>query len=363
MNIKQLRVVHYLNQFFGQVGQEEMADMKFLVKDGPIGPGLALQKMLGEKGKIVATVICGDNYFAEHIEEAVEEALKIITPLQPDLFFAGPAFEAGRYGIACGAICHAIKQKLRIPAITGMADENPGVDLYRRFVYICKTGKSPLKITEDFHNMLKLGLKLLSQKEGSKLVSEESINRPSEDNYYPRGVMKNEYTLKTAAERGVEMMLAKLQDLPFQTEVELPKFHTITSPSPIRKDLRDCEIALISDGGLVPKGNPHGLKGRGNLVWAAYDIASFLPEGYSSDNYEIAHTGYYPLRVLENPNRLVPADVMRGLEKKGIIGKLHPFFYSTSGNGVIQKRGQEMGEEIVAQLKKKEVDGAILTST
>jgi glycine reductase len=89
----------------------------------------------------------------------------------------------------------------------------------------------------------------------------------------------------------------------------------------------------------------------------------FLPEDFSSSNYEVAHTGYYPSRVLENPNRLVPADVLRDLEKEGVIGKLHPFFYSTSGNGVIQKRCQEMGEEIVTVLLDKGVDGALLTST
>src|SRR4030042_1718405 len=98
MNSPKLNVVHYLNQFFGQEGQEEKADMKFVVKPGPVGPGLALQKILGEKGQVVATIVCGDNYFAEHMEEAAAEAIKLIAPYNPDLFFAGPAFEAGRYG-------------------------------------------------------------------------------------------------------------------------------------------------------------------------------------------------------------------------------------------------------------------------
>jgi len=65
MTEKKLRVVHYLNQFFGQIGAEDKADTGFTVKQGPVGPGLALQNELGDRAEVVATVICGDNYFAK----------------------------------------------------------------------------------------------------------------------------------------------------------------------------------------------------------------------------------------------------------------------------------------------------------
>lgn len=362
MNSRELKVVHYLNQFFGQVGQEDKADTQFLVKQGPVGPGLALQKILGDKGKVVATVICGDNYFSENLDKANDEGVRLIAQYKPDLFFAGPGFEAGRYGIACGAICKIVQEKLKIPAITGMYEENPGVELYRRHVYICKTDRSALKIAESLSRMVKLGLKLISEKKEPKLVSATNIGMPLEDGYFPRGMVRNEFTEKTSAERAIDMLLAKLKGEPFQTELEITKFELIQPPAPVGKDLRLCEIALISDGGLVPKGNPHGMRGRGNLVWAAYEIDRFLPEEYSSTNYEVAHTGYYPVHVLENPNRLVPVDVMRELEREGIIRKLYPFFYSTSGNATASSRCREMGEEILRELKAKGVDGAILTS-
>jgi betaine reductase len=92
MNRKKLRAVHYLNQFFGQVGGEDKADMGFLLKEGAIGPGVGLQRILREKGDVVATIICGDNYFAESLETAPKEALELIAPYKPELFFAGPAF-------------------------------------------------------------------------------------------------------------------------------------------------------------------------------------------------------------------------------------------------------------------------------
>ena len=42
MGRTKLKVVHYLNQFFGQVGGEDKADTGFMIREGPVGPGLAL---------------------------------------------------------------------------------------------------------------------------------------------------------------------------------------------------------------------------------------------------------------------------------------------------------------------------------
>jgi len=66
---------------------------------------LALQQALGDQGKVVATIICGDSYFNEHVDEALAEVLRMVEQYQPDLFVAGPAFFAGRYGIACATVC------------------------------------------------------------------------------------------------------------------------------------------------------------------------------------------------------------------------------------------------------------------
>ena len=362
MNPKKLRAVHYVNQFFGQQGQEDKADMQFLVKEGAVGPGLALQKILGEKGQVVATVICGDNYFAENLESAAEEGVKLIDLYKPDLFFAGPAFEAGRYGMSCGAICKVVQERLGIPAITGMYEENPGVELYRRDAYICKAERSAAKMVQDLTRMVNLALKLISNEPDLKLVSRENVGNPSEEGYFPRDLVKNQYTERTQAERAVDMMLAKLKREPFQTETDLPKFQALEPPPPIN-NLSSAEIALVSDGGLTLKGNPNNFSGRGDNSWAAYKIESFFPEDGSSLEYEIAHTGYHPVYVMEDTNRLVPVDAMRELEKEGVIGKLHPTFYSTSGNAASKECCQKIGNEIAEELKENGVGGAILTST
>ena len=72
-----LRVVHYMNQFFGGIGGEDKAMVGPEVRDGAVGPGMAIQKTLMDKGEVVATVTCGDNYFVEKTDEATQEIISL----------------------------------------------------------------------------------------------------------------------------------------------------------------------------------------------------------------------------------------------------------------------------------------------
>ena len=92
------KIVYYVNQFYGQIGGEEAADQTPIVKEGSVGPAVAMQEALKDIGEVVATIVCGDNYFADHQDEALEEILKVVEEKTPDLFIAGPGFNAGRYG-------------------------------------------------------------------------------------------------------------------------------------------------------------------------------------------------------------------------------------------------------------------------
>ncbi len=102
--MSKLKVVHYINNFFAGIGGEEKADIPPQEKAGFVGPGMALNSALGEEAEIVATVICGDSYYGENLDKAEAELLEMIKKHDADLFVAGPAFNAGRYGVACGAI-------------------------------------------------------------------------------------------------------------------------------------------------------------------------------------------------------------------------------------------------------------------
>ena len=117
------RVVHYLNNFFGGIGGEDHADIPPQVQEKVIGPGLALQAALGDEYEIVATVICGDSYFGANLEDATATICSMVKEYAPDAFVAGPAFNAGRYGVACGTVALAVEKDLAVPVITAMYPE------------------------------------------------------------------------------------------------------------------------------------------------------------------------------------------------------------------------------------------------
>ena len=67
-----MKVIHYLNQFFGGLGGEEEAGVGLEVRDGAVGPGRLLEQVLGDGSTVVKTIICGDNYAAENLESVME---------------------------------------------------------------------------------------------------------------------------------------------------------------------------------------------------------------------------------------------------------------------------------------------------
>ena len=346
-----LRVVHYLNQFFGGIGGEDKASVGPQAKEGAVGPGRAINEALGDRGEVVATVICGDDYFAERMEEGTNQVIELIVPHRPDVVLAGPAFDAGRYGIACGAVCSAVYKRLGIPAVTGMYKENPGVDLFRKDIYIVETGDSARRMAETVKTMVNLTC---------RLAAGQKIGKPSDEGYFPRGFLVNEVSDKPAAERVVSMLLAKLQEKPYDSEVPLPSYDRVARAVAI-KDLSRATIALVTDGGLVPKGNPDKIEARAATKFGAYDITGV--DALKPEEYGVSHSGYSVAFVEEDPHRLLPVDVLRDLEKDGVIGKLHETFYSTSGCASIVGNCKKMGEGIAAKLKSAGVSGVILTST
>ena len=174
------KIVHYLNQFFGGIGGEDKADFQPEVREEIIGPGMALNAGLGDDYEIVATVICGDNYFGENLDKATDTIVEMVKKYEPDIFVAGPAFNAGRYGVACGTICKAVEERLGIPVLSGMYEENPGADMFKQDVILVKTGNSAAtmkKAVPQFVTLIK------------KLATGEEILGPSIEGYLERGIL------------------------------------------------------------------------------------------------------------------------------------------------------------------------------
>ena len=82
-----------------------------------MGPGRLLAQVL-PGAEIVRTIIAGDNWAAENLDDLRQAVVQAVREAQAELFVAGPCFEAGRYGVAAGAACAAVQQELGIP-VTG----------------------------------------------------------------------------------------------------------------------------------------------------------------------------------------------------------------------------------------------------
>jgi glycine reductase len=345
-----IRVVHYINQFYAGIGGEDRANQTPLSMDKAAGPGMGLQKELGDRAEIVGMVVCGDGFYGEHMDEARAECLEKIRAFKPDLLVAGPAFNAGRYGVACGDIAAAAAEA-GIPSVTGMYPENPGVELYSKKTYIVPCADSARGMTSGLRDMASLGMKLLSG---------ESMGPARVEGYIHRGIRKNFIHEKNGAERAVEMILAKVKDEPFRTEYEMPTFNKIPPAAPI-KDLKNATIALVCSGGIVPFGNPDHIRVSSAESYGTYDLSGL--QDLTPDIYESIHGGYDREWANKDPDVVVPLDVMRQLEKEGLYGKLHPFFYTTTGTGTAVAFAEKFGREIGEKLKNAGVDAAILTST
>ena len=99
-----MKILHYLNQFFAQIGGEEKAGQEVLFIPGAVGAGAVIENTLKDHGVEYATLACGDNYFHEQEEKALRAIRDALEQFQPDFFLAGPAFNAGRYGLACAKV-------------------------------------------------------------------------------------------------------------------------------------------------------------------------------------------------------------------------------------------------------------------
>jgi betaine reductase len=349
--VSKLRVVHYINQFYAGIGGEEKADHKPEVREGKVGPGMAFQQAFGDEAEIVATVICGDTYFNENIESASAEVISMIKQHNPDVVICGPAFNAGRYGVACGAVAKAVSEELNVPVVAGMYPENPGVDMYKKYAYIIETANSAVGMKKAVGPMASLAL---------KLAKGEEIGSPKEEGYIARGVRKNYFASERGAKRAVDMLIKKIKGEEFVTEFEMPVFDRV-EPAKAIKDITKAKIAIVSSGGPVPKGNPDHIESSSASKYGKYSLAGI--EDLNPENGQTAHGGYDPVYANEDLDRVIPVDVLREMEKAGEIGSLHEYWYSTVGNGTSVANSKKFAAEIAKDLQAAGVDAVILTST
>ncbi len=346
-----IKIVHYINQFFAGIGGEEKADYPPECRQGKIGPGMALEAACKGEAEIISTIICGDTYFNENIDKATDEILEMVKAEAPDLFIAGPAFNAGRYGMACGHIAAAVQERLQIPSVTGMYAENPGADMYKDKVYMISTKNNAAGMRDAAPKMAALAM---------KLAKGEEIGPSVIEGYLPNGVRVNFFEKERGSKRAVNMLLAKLSGKPYTTEYPMPAFDRV-DPVPGVKDLSHAKIALVTSGGIVPKGNPDHIESSSASHYGEYSLEGV--NDLTAETYETAHGGYDPVYANADADRVLPVDVLRDLEKEGVIGSLHNLYYATVGNGTAVASAKAFAAEIAKKLLAAKVDAVILTST
>src|SRR5499426_4545564 len=348
-----MKVLHYLNQFFAGIGGEEKAGQEVLFIPRAVGVGGAIENNLKDRGIEYATLACGDNYFHEEEEKALTMIRATLEQFRPDLFLAGPAFNAGRYGLACAKVCSWVRDNWRIPAITGMHEDNPGTKEIGRHVFIIQTGASAASMQESLKRFSLLIERLLARDENAIANFRAEYCLP-----IPR-----RFTVRSSAPdyvRAADLLLAKLKGEPHDSEI--PQIEAKQHPIPnLTVDLKDATVALVTEGGLVPKGNPDRLESSRGTKYFKYSIKE--RDDLKPGEFEAMHTGYDTSTVNADPDRLIPVDAMRSLERAGNFAKLHDYYYVTTGTGAMPAKMQELGAGIAEELSASGVNGVVLTAT
>lgn len=349
--------VHILNQFFAGIGGEDKADLPVGLFDGAAGAARGLASELGDRAKVAATIYFGDNYFHEHKEEAMEAIVREVDRIHPDVVVVGPAFNAGRYGLAAAEICRTIAERLSLPCVTAMAPENPGVAFYRERqnekVYLLPTGESAATMGRALSALAVFAC---------RLAVGAAIGPADREGYLPRGIRRLERGARSGADRAIDMLLAKAAGRPFVTEVPMETWDKVAPAAPL-KDVAAAKLAIVSTSGVVPWGNPDRFKTYRNTHWRKYSFAEL--QSLEPGTWEAVHGGYNVAEMNKNPHYGVPLDALRALEAEGKIGrgKLYPAYYMIPGNQGSPAVMRRVGQEIAADLRKEGVDGVLLVAT
>ena len=295
-----LKVCTLYKSVLCQYRRRKKADYPPEMREGGMGPGLAFAQAFGEEAEIVATIICGDSYFnEENVDTATETVLGMIREKNPDGVICGPCIQrrAVRRGVRHS--CRSGKEQLGIPVVTGMYKENPGADMYKNKVYICETKNSAAGMRRGGKKMAPLALKLVKMN--------PSVHRRKRG-ICRTGIRVNFSRKKTGAGRAVDMLVNKLNGREYVTEYPMPSFDRV-EPGPAIKNMAFARIALVTSGGIVPKGNPDHIESSSASKYGCYNIEDVTD--LTEESYETAHGGYDPSYANQDADRVLPVDIIR----------------------------------------------------
>lgn len=337
------RIVHYINQFFAGLGGEDQAGTGPGLLEGAVGPGRRLAELLRPGDEIAATVWCGDDVAPAMAADIVTLARSA----SPDLIVAGPAFTSGRYGLACARVAAAASEA-GIPAVASMHEDNPGLE---------EAGTAPVVASGEVARSMGPSLERLAVAI-RRLLAGEAL--APDDGRIGKTARRTAMAEASAASRAVDLVLARLGGDSAATEIALPRFDRVEPAAPVA-DPAAITVALVTEGGLVPSGNPDALESARATRWLSYPLDGIdeLPPA----DYMSVHGGFSTVWANEDPHRILPLDSARELEREGAVGRLLGQYLVTTGNGTSVANARRFGEEWAADLRRSGARAAILTAT
>jgi glycine reductase len=341
-----MKIVHYVNQFFAGMGGEDSAGTGPDLRDGAVGPGRKLASLLGDEHEIVATALCGDDYAASHPEFAADLVARA-KERGAEMIVAGPAFTSGRYGMACARIALAASEA-GLPALASMHPENPGLG-EAAGTAVVESGQTARQMKDSLERFAAGVLKLAS---GEELTSDDGRIGPV--------ARTNRLAENSAAERAVALVLTRLKGDKDATEIPLPDFDSVTPAAPI-ENAAEAVFALVTEGGFVPVGNPDRLESARASKWVRYSLDGL--DSAESGEFMSVHGGFSTQWANADPNRILPLDIARKMEREGAIGRLHGEVLATTGNGTTVADARRFGMEWAADLRQQNIQAVILTAT
>ncbi len=349
------RVAHVVNQFFAGIGGEEKADVAAGTLDALAGPSRGLQRLLQGEAEVAPTIYFGDNHFHEKPEEARAALLKEIQAAEAEVIVLGPAFNAGRYGLACVEIGHMAASELDRVCVTAMHEDNPAVDTYRGYhdprLFLFPTAETAGGMGKALEDLARFVLERLR---------EEPLGAAENEGYLSRGIRIQERSGRTGADRALDMLLDKIEGRAFATEIPMQTWDRV-APAAAVPEVGKAKIALVTTSGVVPWGNPDGFKTFRNTFWRKYPVAEL--KTMEPGMWEAVHGGYNVANMNANPLYGVPLDALRELQQEGKYEDLYPAYYVIPGNQGSPAAMQRVGQEIAAEIKANSVDAVLLVST
>ena len=254
---------------------------------------------------------------------------------------------SARAATATRAACSRAKLGRRgMPVVAAMTPDSPGVLAAEGAAYIVPTGSN---VAGHARGAAGRGL---ARDRGS--AAGEPIGARRREGYLPRGLRANALADRTgAAARGRSAAGEARRRRAHRGRAE--RRPRRRRPPPVA-DLTSVRLALVTEAGCVPQGNPDRLPTRHANVWLRYPIAGV--DSLAADEYESVHAGFDTTAANADPNRLVPLDAARELERDGAIATparrlLHDDAASTRRS----PRRRKFGQEIAAELREAKVGG------